>query len=54
MSIQHFVLRPDQREPTLGIVGTEVTVLASNEATQSYGISLQLRGGWNRPSAASP
>jgi quercetin dioxygenase-like cupin family protein len=41
MSIQPFVLRPDKREPALNVVGTEVTVLASNEATQSYGITLQ-------------
>ncbi len=41
MSVQPFVMRPDQREPALNVVGTEVTVLASNEATQSYGITLQ-------------
>ena len=41
MSVQPFVLRPDQRAPALNVVGTEVTVLASNEATQSYGITLQ-------------
>jgi quercetin dioxygenase-like cupin family protein len=34
-------LKPDQREPALNVVGTEVTVLASNAATQSYGITLQ-------------
>ncbi|MGE3978649.1 MAG: hypothetical protein AB7F94_13810 [Nitrospira sp.] len=41
MSVQHFVLRPDQHEPTLNGIGTQVTVLASNAATQSYGITLQ-------------
>ena len=41
MSVQPFVLKPDQREPALNVVGTEVTVLASNAATQSYGITLQ-------------
>jgi quercetin dioxygenase-like cupin family protein len=41
MSLRHFVLRPDQHEPALNVVGTRVTVLASNAATQSYGITLQ-------------
>lgn len=41
MSVQPIILRPDQREPALNVVGTEVTVLASNEAAQSYGIALQ-------------
>jgi quercetin dioxygenase-like cupin family protein len=41
MSAQHFVLRPDEHEPALNVVGTQVTVLASNAATQSYGITLQ-------------
>jgi len=41
MSRQHFVLKPDQHEPALNVVGTRVTVLASNAATQSYGITLQ-------------
>ena len=41
MNVQHFVLRPDQHEPALNVVGTQVTVLASNAATQSYGITLQ-------------
>ncbi|CUS36982.1 hypothetical protein COMA2_30015 [Candidatus Nitrospira nitrificans] len=36
-----FVLRPDQREPALNVAGTQVTVLASNAATQSSGITLQ-------------
>lgn len=41
MSVQPFVLRLDQHEPALNMVGTQVTVLASNAATQSYGITLQ-------------
>jgi quercetin dioxygenase-like cupin family protein len=41
MSLQHFVLRPDQHVRALNVVGTQVTVLASNSATQSYGITLQ-------------
>ncbi len=41
MSVQLFILRPDQHGPALNVVGTEVTVLASNEATKSYGITLQ-------------
>jgi quercetin dioxygenase-like cupin family protein len=41
MSIQHFVVRPDQHERALNVVGTQVTVLASNATTQSYGITLQ-------------
>ena len=40
-SVQHFVLTPEQHEPALNVVGTKVTVLASNAATQSYGITLQ-------------
>lgn len=41
MNVQPFVLKPDQREAALNVVGTQVTVLASNAATQSYGITLQ-------------
>jgi len=41
MRVQPFVLRPEQHEPALNVVGTQVTVLASNVATQSYGITLQ-------------
>lgn len=41
MSVQPFILRPDQHEPALNVVGTQVTVLASNAVTQSYGITLQ-------------
>lgn len=41
MAVQHFVLTPDQYEPALSVLGTQVTILASNAATQSYGITLQ-------------
>ena len=41
MKRSYFVLQPDQHEPALNVVGTEVTVLASNAATQSYGVTLQ-------------
>ena len=41
MSVQPIVLRPDQHEPAVNVIGTQVTVLASNAATQSYGITLQ-------------
>jgi quercetin dioxygenase-like cupin family protein len=41
MSVRPFVLRPDQHQPALNVAGTLVTVLASNAATQSYGITLQ-------------
>ena len=41
MSVQPLVLTPDQHKPALNVVGTLVTVLASNAATQSYGITLQ-------------
>ena len=41
MKVQHFILTPDQREPVLNVLGTQVTVLASNAATQGYGITLQ-------------
>lgn len=41
MKVQYFVLRPDHREPALNVLGTQVTVLASNATTKSYGITLQ-------------
>jgi quercetin dioxygenase-like cupin family protein len=41
MRAQSFVLGPEQREPALNVLGTKVTVLASNAATQSYGITVQ-------------
>lgn len=41
MTMRPFVLSPGQRERALNVLGTQVTVLASNAATQSYGITLQ-------------
>ena len=41
MTQKHFVLKPEQRDPALQVLGTEVTVLASNAKTQSYGITFQ-------------
>ena len=38
---RHFVLTPERRARPLNVVGTQVTVLASNAATGSYGITLQ-------------
>ncbi len=41
MSVQLIVLRPDQHEPALNVVGTQLTEFTSNAATQSYGITSQ-------------
>ena len=41
MRIPYFVLTPDRHARALNVVGTQVTVLASNAVTQSYGITLQ-------------
>ncbi len=41
MSVQPFVLRPYQHGRALNVVGTQVTMLASNAATQSRGITLR-------------
>jgi quercetin dioxygenase-like cupin family protein len=41
MKVQPSVLTPDQHPPALNVLGTKVTVLASNAATQSYGVTLQ-------------
>jgi quercetin dioxygenase-like cupin family protein len=41
MSIPYFIVKPEERERPLNVVGTKVTVLASNAATQSLGITLQ-------------
>lgn len=41
MKTPYFVLTPDRHAQALNVVGTQVTVLASNAATQSYGITLQ-------------
>ncbi|WP_428675370.1 cupin domain-containing protein [Reyranella sp.] len=37
----HFIIAPDRRARPLNVVGTQVTVLASNDTTKSYGITLQ-------------
>jgi hypothetical protein len=38
MSVQLIVLRPDQYDPAVNVVGTQVTVLASNAArTMQFG-----------------
>jgi hypothetical protein len=44
MSVQPFVLRPDQHEPALNVVGTLVTVLASNAATLMFHTQVLYRG----------
>jgi len=44
MAREHFILAAQQRSATLNVLGTEVSVLADNARTQSYGITLQ-RGG---------
>jgi quercetin dioxygenase-like cupin family protein len=41
MKVENFVLTPAQRDQPLNVVGTQVTVLASNATTQSYGITFQ-------------
>lgn len=41
MTVRSFVLTPEQRERPLNVLGTQVTVLASNATTQSYGITVQ-------------
>ena len=41
MKAQPFVVTPKDYDPALNVVGTKVTVLASNAATQSYEITLQ-------------
>lgn len=41
MKAPYFVLTPDRQARALNVIGTQVTVLASNAATQSYGITLQ-------------
>lgn len=35
------VLKPDHYDPPLNVVGTRVTVLATNEVAQSYGFTIQ-------------
>ena len=41
MKAQPFVVTPKDYEPALNVLGTKVTVLASNAATQAYEITLQ-------------
>lgn len=41
MKAPYFVLTPERRERALNVVGTQITVLAANTTTQSYGITLQ-------------
>jgi quercetin dioxygenase-like cupin family protein len=41
MRIPYFIVKPDERARALNVVGTKVTVLASNAATQSLGITFQ-------------
>jgi quercetin dioxygenase-like cupin family protein len=41
MKAQPFVRTPKDYEPPLNVLGTKVTVLASNAATQGYEITLQ-------------
>ena len=41
MKPQYFVLKPDQRQPALDVVGTKVTVLAADEATKKFGVTFQ-------------
>jgi quercetin dioxygenase-like cupin family protein len=41
MKTQPFVVAPKDYDPALNVLGTKVTVLASNAATQAYEITLQ-------------
>jgi len=41
MKPEPFVLTPNDYEPALNVLGTKVTVLASNAVTQGYEITLQ-------------
>jgi quercetin dioxygenase-like cupin family protein len=41
VKVEPFVLTPSDHDPALNVLGTKVTVLASNAATQSYEITLQ-------------
>ncbi|HET7909659.1 MAG TPA: cupin domain-containing protein [Nitrospira sp.] len=41
MKAQPFVVTPVDRDPALNVLGTKVTVLASNTVTHSYEITLQ-------------
>jgi len=41
MKAQPFALPPKDHNPALNVLGTKVTILASNEQTRSYEITLQ-------------
>lgn len=41
MKTHTFVVTPEDYDPALNVLGTKVTVLASNAATQGYEITLQ-------------
>ncbi|HBP89304.1 MAG TPA: cupin domain-containing protein [Nitrospirales bacterium] len=41
MKPKPFIVSPDNYAPALNVLGTKVTVLASNDATQGYEITLQ-------------
>ncbi len=41
MSNNPLIVEPDQRQRALSVVGMQITVLASNDETNSYGITLQ-------------
>ncbi|MDX1411518.1 MAG: cupin domain-containing protein [Nitrospirales bacterium] len=41
MKAQPFIVTPEDYAPALDVLGTKVTVLASNAATQGYEITLQ-------------
>jgi quercetin dioxygenase-like cupin family protein len=41
MSAGPMILRQDQQEHPLNVVGMQITILASNAATGSYGLTLQ-------------
>ncbi|GAB5470375.1 MAG: hypothetical protein Kilf2KO_34050 [Rhodospirillales bacterium] len=41
MDKQTLVVRPEDYEPALDVVGTKVTVLAANETTGGYGMTFQ-------------
>jgi quercetin dioxygenase-like cupin family protein len=41
MTMPYFVLTPERRDAPLNVVGTQVTVLASNAVTRSFGVTFQ-------------
>ncbi len=41
MTMKPFVVTPEQRAPALGVLGTEVTILASDAVTGGYGLTFQ-------------